>query len=378
MRRNLWFGLLGTALFSMAAVTFSSNVMDFKAEPEEKLLRTIDFEDLKAGNMNGYARDKTYYDGLIVADGVVTKTSTAQISAEDGNALGMRMLADPAPDFLKCTIQTMGCTRIVLDVHLDTTGTEVRSGCGEFFIAQRNVKVMRDLSIPTHDWSEVTLKFSKGATTSAAPYNCGIDNIRFYGVSEQDFPYASSVSSSESIAESSTIEETSSSSVDSVPTREETPAIVDGNITMRGLADYLETKAEHYPLSDEFIHEYQQASGGYIDYATKLGVDVNKAKAEPNQKWHFFTSWLGQSLKDGTCRWDDKAKSKTYSSFQCPELLLWFFEATGVSSNKVIAARDAAIQGKQNGTHTATVAANMRKCVPWEDIETNVLAFLNA
>lgn len=379
MRRKLWFGLLGVALCSTAFAVLSSNIMDVKAEEEEKLLRTIDFEDLQGGKINAATRDKSFYDGLIVADGVVANAATYKVNDDGVNYLGIRLAANPRPDFLKCTIHTTGCTRIVLDVKLDTTGTEIRSGCGESFVAQSRVKLMRDLSIPTHNWNEITLKFTTGTATSTTnPFTCSIDNIRFYGVSEQDFPYASSVSSSESIAESSTIEETSSSSVDSVPTREETPAIVDGNITMRGLADYLETKAEHYPLSDEFIHEYQQASGGYIDYAKKLGVAAEKAQAEPNQKWHFFTSWLDQSLKDGTCRWDDTAKRRTYSAFQCPELLLWLFEASGVADDKVIAARDAAIQGKQNGMHTATVAANMRKCVPWEDIETNVLAFLNA
>ncbi|MGM9814101.1 MAG: hypothetical protein ACI32C_04320 [Candidatus Enteromonas sp.] len=381
MRRKLWFGLLGVALFSMALAVLSSNIMDVKAEEEEKLLRTIDFEDLPSRNMDYKARDNSYYDGLIVADGVITTTQKTQISVEDGNVLGARLGGNPIPESLKFTIQTAGCSRIALDVRLEKTGMEIHSGCGESFVATRNQKVVRDLSIPTHDWHEITLRFTKGIASDYATYDCGIDNIRFYGYSIEDFPYASSGTSTDSSAESSSSSsgpEATSSSKDPGPSREDTPAIVDGNITMRGLADYLETKDEHYPLSDEFIHEYQQTSGGYIDYAKKLGVTVDKAQAEPNQKWHFFTSWLGQSLEDNSLRWDDTAKKKAYSAFQCPELLLWLFEATGVSNDKVIAAREVAIEGKKNGTHTATVAAGMRACVPWEDIETNVLAFLNA
>ena len=70
--------------------------------------------------------------------------------------------------------------------------------------------------------------------------------------------------------------------------------------TMQEFTAFLQNKKEHYPLSDEFIERYQQTDGGYIDTAKKLGLLVDKEQHEPNQKWHFFTSWLEPSLEDGT------------------------------------------------------------------------------
>ena len=46
--------------------------------------------------------------------------------------------------------------------------------------------------------------------------------------------------------------------------------LTERTITMTDIALFLEQKAEHYPLSDEFIERYQQKSGGYIDNAKKM------------------------------------------------------------------------------------------------------------
>lgn len=53
-------------------------------------------------------------------------------------------------------------------------------------------------------------------------------------------------------------------------------AVQEDIITMQDIASFLETKKEHYPLSDEFIERYQQSGGGYLDYARQLGLLVNK------------------------------------------------------------------------------------------------------
>lgn len=148
-------------------------------------------------------------------------------------------------------------------------------------------------------------------------------------------------------------------------------------ITIQDIADFLQDKKEHYPFSDEFIEKYQQTSGGYIELAQKLGMVVSKELHEPNQKWHFFDSWLYPSIEEGNLLWDTDAKSRVYNSLLCPELLLWIYEACGVSPIKVKAAKEVAEQGKVNKTNVSTIAKNMRECVPWSDIENNILAYKN-
>lgn len=148
-------------------------------------------------------------------------------------------------------------------------------------------------------------------------------------------------------------------------------------ITMSVIAAFLEKKNEHYPQSDEFIERYQQTSGGYIDYAKKCSITVDKEMHEPNQKWHFFDSWLNQSIEEGTLTWDADAKKRVYTGLLCPELLLWIYEASDVDPVKVKNAKNVAVQGKVAGTNVSTIAKNMRACVPWEDIEASILSDIN-
>ena len=150
----------------------------------------------------------------------------------------------------------------------------------------------------------------------------------------------------------------------------------DYDITISDIKLFLEDKDEHYPLSDEFIERYQQTSGGYIENAKKADLIVDKQLHEPNQKWHFFDSWLYPSIAEGMS-WDESAKSRVYTKLQSPELLLWIYEACGVNPAKVKAAKDVAEAGKAAGTHSSTIAKNMRECVPWEDLEENILNYLN-
>ncbi len=149
-------------------------------------------------------------------------------------------------------------------------------------------------------------------------------------------------------------------------------------VTMKEFTEFLSTKKEHYPLSDEFIEKYQQTSGGYLDTARNMGLLVDKEQHEPNQKWHFFTSWFDASIKDGTVKLTDDPKNVVYNRLLCPELLLWIFEASGVNPTKVRKAKEVAEAGKASGTRVATIASNMRKEVPYEDIYNNVVKYLEA
>lgn len=145
-----------------------------------------------------------------------------------------------------------------------------------------------------------------------------------------------------------------------------------GLVSMLDFASFLADKKEHYPLSDEFVEKYQQAGGGYIDYARQLGMVVDRHLHEPNQKWHFFESWLFESIRAGTLTWDADARSRVYINLKSPELLLWIFEASGVSPTKVRRAMTAAEEGRVNNLHVATLAKNMRDEVPWEDVIANM------
>lgn len=150
----------------------------------------------------------------------------------------------------------------------------------------------------------------------------------------------------------------------------------DATITMKDMELFLKDKKEHYPLSDEFIERYQQKDGGYIELAASLGMTINKEMHEPNQKWHFFDSWMYPKINDenDSLTWESDAKTRVYNNLLCPELLLWIYEASGVSPDKVKAAKEVAEQGRAAGTSVTSIASNMRKCVPWDDIANAILS----
>ena len=152
--------------------------------------------------------------------------------------------------------------------------------------------------------------------------------------------------------------------------------IADTTITMRDIEQFLLDKKEHYPLSDEFIEKYQQTSGGYIDNARKAGLIVDKQQHEPNQKWHFFESWLYPTIEEGMS-WDESAENRVYKKLLCPELLLWIYEACEVDPAKVKAAKEVAEEGKVAGSYVSTIAKNMRAVVAWSDLEPAILAHKN-
>lgn len=135
-------------------------------------------------------------------------------------------------------------------------------------------------------------------------------------------------------------------------------------ITIADMERFLLTKDEQYPITNEYVELYQQASGGYIDNAIKAGLVVDKAQHLPSQKWHYFDSWLYATIEEGMS-WDASASSRSYSNFACPELLLWIIEATGVDATKVREAKDIAVAGKEAGDRVQTICASIRAAVPF-------------
>ena len=148
------------------------------------------------------------------------------------------------------------------------------------------------------------------------------------------------------------------------------------DVTMEEFVRFIETKKEHYPLSDQLTERYQQKSGGYIENGPAAGIVVDKEQFSPNQKWHFLHSWFYPSIEDGDITWDASAYSRVYVNLRCPELVIWIYEACGVNPSKVREAAKISEEARVNGTNLGTMVSNMRKVVPWNDILTNVLAFL--
>ena len=133
---------------------------------------------------------------------------------------------------------------------------------------------------------------------------------------------------------------------------------------MSDMERFLLTKDEQYPITNEYVELYQQESGGYISNALKAGLTVDKSQHLPSQKWHYFDSWLYATIEEGML-WDASASDRSYGKFSCPELLLWIIEATGVETEKVIEAKNIAIEGKQNGVGVSTICRSIREAVPF-------------
>lgn len=138
-------------------------------------------------------------------------------------------------------------------------------------------------------------------------------------------------------------------------------------------------KKEHYPISDEFIRNYQQSpvsKNGYVYLAWKTGHAICSETAEPNQKWHFFESYMLTSIVEGNIQLDDDAE-KCYKRLKCPELLLWIAEAAGIDSDIVNEAARKAREIIDNGTngHSRNEAGNkIKMMIPWDMIEKFMVA----
>lgn len=141
---------------------------------------------------------------------------------------------------------------------------------------------------------------------------------------------------------------------------------MENDLTVYETASILETKEKHYPWSDLYVEQYQQTSGGYIDEARRLGMEVNPLKHLPDQKWHFFDVWYTPSIEDGTLSEDDSTGMRIYLAIKSPELMLWIYEAIGVDEGLVENAYQEAIKGREQGLRVETILKNMRSCVTWE------------
>lgn len=144
-------------------------------------------------------------------------------------------------------------------------------------------------------------------------------------------------------------------------------------MTIKEWMKVLIEKNEHYPISDEFVHGYQQGPGknSYIAFALQVGKVIKRDIAEPNQKWHFFESYILNLLVDNKMNLECKA-SKVYSKLRCPELILWLCEASGVDSITLMEASACAKEIIDNGSDNRArnvAGCKIRAMIPWEKIE---------
>ena len=152
------------------------------------------------------------------------------------------------------------------------------------------------------------------------------------------------------------------------------------DFTLAMWMEFLSMKQEHYPISDEFVKKYQQAPNnmkGYMYYAWKTKHVICQVLAEPNQKWHFFESYILRELIKTSGRsvcLTDPAES-VYRRIKCPELLLWIAEATGVSQNEICVAAEKAkrIIDREDSRVARNLAGfELRNKITWEKLETEM------
>lgn len=106
---------------------------------------------------------------------------------------------------------------------------------------------------------------------------------------------------------------------------------------------YKSHQATPCPLTERLVGAgYQQTSGGYIDRAKELSIEINYRKNKPSQYWHLMSY----------C--DKKNESDIFGkSIVCGELIFWMAEVlncvpkTEMESllNKIIASGSAAKNG---------------------------------
>jgi hypothetical protein len=142
-------------------------------------------------------------------------------------------------------------------------------------------------------------------------------------------------------------------------------------MTYEEIIEYYKDKPEHLSISDCFVKAgYQQASGGYIKYAAKVGKTIDFKIAEPDQRWHLIESYALRRLKKykaGVI----KDNVFRYHRLKCPELLLWMAEAAGVDKSTIQTAEQQARRLIDSGVPQARNRAGelILKRIPWNVIE---------
>ncbi len=143
-------------------------------------------------------------------------------------------------------------------------------------------------------------------------------------------------------------------------------------MTIGEFMELMEGSLEHYAISDDFIHGYQQKDGGYIEKARDEKLLVDAQQAEPNQKWHFFKAYFESAFDEKILTRDGMARDVYNRHWHCPELLLWVAEAAGIDTSRVAQASQEAkekIDAGKDDRIRASACGNIRRLILWDDIE---------
>ncbi len=154
----------------------------------------------------------------------------------------------------------------------------------------------------------------------------------------------------------------------------------------RDIIEFYLKKKEHYELTDQFMQEYTQKNGGYIDLYNKIGEENNLknddqqvldklqnefeslkddnrlswldqftydeifCKNNLNQRWHLLISWYAYKIildkypeinaisKATPLKTIDKNTTFEFGAGDCPELCIWMVEAA--MDGKIITQKD--------------------------------------
>lgn len=127
-------------------------------------------------------------------------------------------------------------------------------------------------------------------------------------------------------------------------------------------------------INTENGDKYKRKYNGYIynaREAIKKGnkeIKINYREAEPNQKWHFFDSYIKGNNIDVT-----QSAKKVYNRLLCPELLLWIIEAAGINKESVQKvykkAKEIIDIDRTNGYLRNKAGREIRKNITWEMIQ---------
>ena len=120
------------------------------------------------------------------------------------------------------------------------------------------------------------------------------------------------------------------------------------DIDVLEFTEYLKSRKEHYPISDEYNKSFGQTNNVFWT----------------NQKDHMI-GWFESQVTLGGGSYSRKTSNfsakRTYNSLRCSEALLWIAEATGVDSKLVQAAASEAAKEKNRSKRPGII----RSFIPW-------------
>jgi hypothetical protein len=121
----------------------------------------------------------------------------------------------------------------------------------------------------------------------------------------------------------------------------------------------LETKAT---VTNKFVAEL--ASIGMWNYEK----EAKKTYGGTDQKRH-WVGWLSEYSGPGYYNRNDTGVSmakRVYNRINCPPMLIWLAEASGIQSKQIKKATKAALEIKNSFPSQCSA---IRRVIPWEDIE---------